>query len=101
MHLQWCDAFHPTNKFIALVHAISERLIPGISYTLRIGSLQQISVDDHETNISEPFSQLSVEGDQQQDLSSLDYVVHNDASRDDTLREFKGKLESTCLFDDL
>ena len=88
-----CISVKLAKVLLALLQAISERLIPGLSNTLTIASLQQIDVDDNDKagTSSQPVGE---EEDTQQrpekDLSSLDYVLHNDASRDDTLREFNG-----------
>jgi hypothetical protein len=78
-----------TDWIIALLQAIAERLIPGISDTLRIASLEQIVVDRSDKSASVPLPQSLVEeGQQNQNLSSLDYVIHNDVTRDNQMREF-------------
>jgi hypothetical protein len=78
-----------------LFKAIQDGLIPGISYSLKVVSLQQLE-DDNEGEIDIARLALqSADGEnshlEPKKLSTIEYVIHHDSSRKEAMREFESK----------
>lgn len=72
----------------ALLRAIGEKLIPGLSFATKIALLQQTSADDR------PSIADSSPADPQDDVfarSALQYILENDAIRNEVQAELDGE----------